>query len=349
MLSGDSAGAASAYASAIDVLHGTREDLRSARLHRKAAQAHVMQHDTDQAQAHLRTAVALLGRTPDVAETGRVLGARANWLWEVGRFGQAQEAAEDSLATAQRHGTSDDDMREWAARRAGGQPARPRGCGCSRHRGHQRRCARLGRQPHVIISQDDRSCRPQAIPIPSPRRLGMACHSPRRPDHQGDRFRRGTSEYENGHIRGAGGWNERRILRCEYDRVRSGAGRVRPGRSVADPTAARPPASRGRSLGGPPDQRPAPDIGQQVNVRARLPTGRPSASTRFACTSAGFLSFARGSCDTRGVRRGRRQRGRRARVASHQPLRFAGLSWLTARTGGMLVPTNHRRVHPTCC
>jgi rhodanese-related sulfurtransferase len=106
MLSGDSAGAASAYASAIDVLHGTREDLRSARLHRKAAQAHVMQHDTDQAQAHLRAAEALLGRTPDVAETGRVLGARANWLWRsagsVRRRRQRRTASPRPSVTARR-------------------------------------------------------------------------------------------------------------------------------------------------------------------------------------------------------------------------------------------------------
>jgi tetratricopeptide (TPR) repeat protein len=37
-----------------------------------------------------------------------VVGARANWLWELGRIDEAQRAAEESLRLAQAHGTEDD-------------------------------------------------------------------------------------------------------------------------------------------------------------------------------------------------------------------------------------------------
>ncbi|MFD0274908.1 BTAD domain-containing putative transcriptional regulator [Kitasatospora sp. NPDC127111] len=126
MLAGDTAGAAAAYGSALapdvvdlpaspGVLTGRAADgtgLRSVRLHRKAASAHLAGESgeaTAAAEPHLAAAeTALAEAGGDPAETGRLLGARANWLWASGRYDEAQQAAEAGLALAEEHGTAED-------------------------------------------------------------------------------------------------------------------------------------------------------------------------------------------------------------------------------------------------
>ncbi|MET1088450.1 MAG: BTAD domain-containing putative transcriptional regulator, partial [Arthrobacter sp.] len=108
LVSGDFQGAAEAFAAAIARLQGSSTDLRSARLHRKAAQAYLMSQDAAAAERHIHAAEGLLAGTKDDAEKARVLEARANWLWAVGRFDEAQSAAEASLAAAEAYGTGED-------------------------------------------------------------------------------------------------------------------------------------------------------------------------------------------------------------------------------------------------
>ncbi|MBT2446968.1 hypothetical protein J7F03_07765 [Streptomyces sp. ISL-43] len=109
MLSGDTAGAAGAYTSALDAAgRGPGDDLTAVRLHRKVATAYLEQHDSEAAGPQLRAAEERLAADGNRAEAGRVLGVRANWLWEVGRYAEAQEAAEASRNAAERHGTPED-------------------------------------------------------------------------------------------------------------------------------------------------------------------------------------------------------------------------------------------------
>lgn len=108
LMSGDFQGAVTAFAGAIARLRGSGANARSARLHRKAAQACLMTQDTASAERHVRAAEGLLAGTKDEAEKARVLEARANWLWAVGRYDEAQSAAEASLAAAGAHGTGED-------------------------------------------------------------------------------------------------------------------------------------------------------------------------------------------------------------------------------------------------
>ena len=111
VVSGDGAGATSAYRAAIDALRQAPADLHLAGLHRKAAQALLTRHDAAGAEGHLAAVERLLSGEPggpDAAERGRVLGTRAHWLWEVGRYDDAQAAAEASLDLAERHGTPED-------------------------------------------------------------------------------------------------------------------------------------------------------------------------------------------------------------------------------------------------
>jgi len=108
MMSGDASGAATAYASALAALHGSPAKLRSAVLNRKAAQAHLMQHDTARGHTYLAAAEELLSDGADEAEAARLLSVRANWLCEVGRYEEAQRAAEASLRAAETTGTPDD-------------------------------------------------------------------------------------------------------------------------------------------------------------------------------------------------------------------------------------------------
>jgi DNA-binding SARP family transcriptional activator len=79
-----------------------------ARLHRKAAGAHLACHAAAAAEPHLVAAEGLLAGAAEGAEAGRLRCARANWLWERGRYAEAQTLAEESLDLAQRHGTAGD-------------------------------------------------------------------------------------------------------------------------------------------------------------------------------------------------------------------------------------------------
>ncbi|MBC2900529.1 BTAD domain-containing putative transcriptional regulator [Streptomyces cupreus] len=109
MLSGDAAGAAAAYTCALDAAGRGPRDLTGVALHRKAATAYLQQHDSEAAGLHLRVAEEWRGAAhEDRAEAGRVRGVRANWLWEVGRYAEAQQAAEASRHAAERYGTSED-------------------------------------------------------------------------------------------------------------------------------------------------------------------------------------------------------------------------------------------------
>lgn len=114
MISGDAMGATAAYTAALDALHGSGDDKRTARLHRKSAQASLRGHDPATAEGHLRAAETLLARIAGTAgvrvdaERGRLLGVQANWLWETGNFEDAQRAAEQSLRIAERHGRPED-------------------------------------------------------------------------------------------------------------------------------------------------------------------------------------------------------------------------------------------------
>ncbi|GAB2816997.1 BTAD domain-containing putative transcriptional regulator [Lentzea nigeriaca] len=105
-LSGDSAGAATAFRSAVRALRG--QGLREVVVHRKAAQAYLAEHDTESAQAHVLAAEALLARHADEAESARLLTVRANLRWETGEYDQAQHLAEQALALADQAGTPDD-------------------------------------------------------------------------------------------------------------------------------------------------------------------------------------------------------------------------------------------------
>ena len=96
LLSGDAIGAAHAFSSA-----DPEEPERAARLHRKAADAHLVEHDGAAAAGHLRAAERALAARPDRAELGRLLGVRANWHWDGGRFDDALADAEVSLRIAE--------------------------------------------------------------------------------------------------------------------------------------------------------------------------------------------------------------------------------------------------------
>ncbi|MFK4100508.1 BTAD domain-containing putative transcriptional regulator [Streptomyces sp. NPDC019531] len=96
MLSGDVAGTAAGYASALDAARPGARGPAAVRLHRKAATAYVQQHDSEAVGSQLRAAEEDLTTDGDRADAGRVRGVRANWLWEVGRYAVAQQAAEAS-------------------------------------------------------------------------------------------------------------------------------------------------------------------------------------------------------------------------------------------------------------
>ncbi|GAA0659193.1 hypothetical protein GCM10010193_07490 [Kitasatospora atroaurantiaca] len=107
MLSGDTAGAAAAYTSA---LAAAEPGPLAVRLHRKAATAHLAHHDTEAAERQLQELATPDDRavSTDRAEAGRVQYVRANWLWEKGRYAEAQQAAEASREAAEQYGTPDD-------------------------------------------------------------------------------------------------------------------------------------------------------------------------------------------------------------------------------------------------
>lgn len=103
VLSGDSVGAVGAFRSGLSAAGEDAEPLRAARLHRKAAQGLLMHHDVEEAEPHLLTAEAILAKTGDEQESGRLLGMRANSHWEQGRLEDAMVAAEESLKIAERN------------------------------------------------------------------------------------------------------------------------------------------------------------------------------------------------------------------------------------------------------
>src|SRR5262249_34961575 len=84
VMSGDAAGAANAFARALDAGSAVAA---TARIERKCAEAYLMQHRADLAAPHLAAAEQL---TTDPAERGRVLRARANEAWERGEIADAQ-------------------------------------------------------------------------------------------------------------------------------------------------------------------------------------------------------------------------------------------------------------------
>ncbi|MGW6918501.1 BTAD domain-containing putative transcriptional regulator [Kitasatospora sp. NPDC054939] len=116
---GDTAGAAAAYAAAlrpavVDLpaspglpTRGGEQGagLRAARLHRKAAAAHLADGGPAAAGPQLAAAETALAREEaDPAESGRLLAVRAGWLAASGRHEEAQRAAEGGLAAAEQYG-----------------------------------------------------------------------------------------------------------------------------------------------------------------------------------------------------------------------------------------------------
>ena len=101
VLSGDTAGAAKAFRSALEAAF-TGDVVR---LHRKIAAAYLMQHGADEAEAHLEAAEHL---APDPAERGRLACLRADQAWERGDLDGAQRLAEEARGLASTHGDADD-------------------------------------------------------------------------------------------------------------------------------------------------------------------------------------------------------------------------------------------------
>jgi DNA-binding SARP family transcriptional activator len=99
--SGDAAGAAKAFARAIDAAAGAA----TARVERKCAEAWLMQHRPDMADPHLAAAEEA---ATDPVERARLLRARANHAWESGDIERAQRFAEQAMDAARRDGTVDD-------------------------------------------------------------------------------------------------------------------------------------------------------------------------------------------------------------------------------------------------
>jgi DNA-binding SARP family transcriptional activator len=93
-----------AYRSAIAARAGIGRDAGLTRLHRKAARASLRLWDVTRAAPHLAEADALMRAHPDEAERGRVSMVRAHLLWQSGRYDEAVEAAQDSIALAHSHG-----------------------------------------------------------------------------------------------------------------------------------------------------------------------------------------------------------------------------------------------------
>ncbi len=102
VVAGDSAGAVKAFSLALDAADAPAA---VGRLHRRAAQALLMQHDAEQAEAHLQAAETL---TADPAERARLVCLRANQAWERGDLDRAQALAEWARGLAQKDGDADD-------------------------------------------------------------------------------------------------------------------------------------------------------------------------------------------------------------------------------------------------
>lgn len=106
LLSGDAPGAGAAFEHAVRTARSPSPPTRSARLHRKAAQAWLTAQRPEPALRHLHAARALTARVAG-DELARRLAVDATWLWQTGRHEEAQEAAEAALRTAQTSGAVD--------------------------------------------------------------------------------------------------------------------------------------------------------------------------------------------------------------------------------------------------
>jgi DNA-binding SARP family transcriptional activator len=102
MQSGDLAAAAKAFGQSLAASH---EPVMTGRLHRKCANAWLVQHCPDEAEPHLDAADRL---APDIAEQGRLTCARASLAWERGDFAAAREQAEQAYQIAGEHQAPDD-------------------------------------------------------------------------------------------------------------------------------------------------------------------------------------------------------------------------------------------------
>ncbi len=101
VISGDAAGAARAYATALDV----GGSATPGRLERKCADAWLMRHRPDAAASHLAVAEV---QPVAAGERSRLLRTRANLAWETGDLSAARTYAEQALAAAHQDGTADD-------------------------------------------------------------------------------------------------------------------------------------------------------------------------------------------------------------------------------------------------
>ena len=108
VLAGDAEGAAEAFVGALGADGGGADRRRAARLHRKAAEAHLVHHDPGAAAPHLEAAAVALGGDGDEPEWARVLAVRSGWHRELGRVDEVLADAEDSLKVAERVGDADD-------------------------------------------------------------------------------------------------------------------------------------------------------------------------------------------------------------------------------------------------
>ena len=88
VLAGDTSGAVKAFSRGLESACGPAVE---GRLHRRAAEALLMQHDADQAESHLRVSEKL---SQDPAERARLVCLRANQAWERGDLERAQALAE---------------------------------------------------------------------------------------------------------------------------------------------------------------------------------------------------------------------------------------------------------------
>jgi DNA-binding SARP family transcriptional activator len=101
LAAGDNAGAVKAFSQAL----AADTSAAVGRLHRRAAQAWLMQHGPEQAEEHLRAAEAV---ATEPAEQARLVCLRAHQAWESGDFDDAQVLAERAQELAQQVGDPDD-------------------------------------------------------------------------------------------------------------------------------------------------------------------------------------------------------------------------------------------------
>jgi DNA-binding SARP family transcriptional activator len=102
VIAGDTVGAVKAFSLALDAADTPAV---TGRLHRRAAQALLMQHDAEQAEQHLRAGERL---AEDPAERARLVCLRANQAWERSDFERAEALAEWARELAEQVGDADD-------------------------------------------------------------------------------------------------------------------------------------------------------------------------------------------------------------------------------------------------